>query len=314
MGRGLTLAVLFVLLFVLGISLFPDFFSKETCLYEETAKQYGKGKFVTVDGKKIHYLEKGAGSPVILIHGFLYHSVMWQKNIDALAEKFKVYAVDLWGFGYSQRFSQPGYSFSLYGRQIKGFMEALGISRASLVGQSMGGGISVYVAAKFPDQVERLILVAPAVIPYPDTLIGTVYKLPGVGEFINSIPGDFIMKNNLKGIWFHDSHKVTDAYAREVLQPLCIKGSHEALLYVLRNVLKEPFVGNEAKELARTDLPVLLVHGREDKAVPLNNSRALNKLWRNSRLAVFERAGHSPHEEHPEKFNSLALAFLSEKN
>jgi pimeloyl-ACP methyl ester carboxylesterase len=314
MGRILTLAALFVLIFVFSISLFPDFFSKETCTYEEVAKQYAKGKFVMVDGKKVHYLEKGSGSPVILIHGFLYHTVMWQKNIDALAEKFKVYAVDLWGFGYSERLPQLEYSFALYGKQIKGFMEALGISKAALVGQSMGGGICVYVTAKHPEKVDRLILVDPAVIPYPDTVIGKIYKIPGVGEFLNSLPGDFLMKNNLKSIWFHDPNKVTDAYAEEVLRPLCIKGSHEALMHVLRNVLKEPLVEPEAKELARTDLPILLVHGREDKAVPLNNSRLLNKLWQNSRLVIFDRAGHNPHEEHPEKFNAIAVGFLTEKN
>jgi 2-hydroxy-6-oxo-octa-2,4-dienoate hydrolase len=314
MSRILTLVVLFFLIFVFSISLFPDFFSKETCGYEEAAKQYARGKFVAVDGKKVHYLEKGSGSPVILIHGFLYHTVMWQKNIDALAERFKVYAVDLWGFGYSERLPRLDYSFPLYAGQIKGFMEAKGIPKATLVGQSMGGGISVYLAAKHPEKVDRLILIDPAVTPYPDTIVGTVYKLPGVGEFLNLLPGDFLMKNNLKSIWFHNPNKVTDAYASEVLQPLCIKGSHEALMYVLRNVLREPFVENEAKELARADLPILLVHGREDRAVPLNNSRVLNKMWKNSRLAVFERAGHSPHEEHPEKFNALALAFLSEKN
>jgi pimeloyl-ACP methyl ester carboxylesterase len=314
MGRILTLVVLFLLVFAFSISLFPDFFSKETCRYEEAAKQYARGKFAVVDGKKIHYLEKGSGSPVILIHGFLYHTVMWRKNIDALAERYKVFAVDLWGFGYSERLPSLDYGFPLYARQITGFMEALGLPKAALVGQSMGGGIAVYVAAKNPGKVERLILIDPAVIPYPDTIVGTIYKLPGVGEFLNLLPGDFLMKNNLKSIWFHDPNKVTDAYAEEVLRPLCIKGSGEALMHVLRNVLREPFVENEAKELARNDLPILLVHGREDKAIPLNNSRVLNKMWKNSRLAVFERAGHSPHEEHPEKFNALALAFLSEKN
>ena len=312
MGRILTPVVLFFLVFVFSISLFPDFFSKETCSYEEAIKQYATGKFVTVDGKRVHYLEKGSGSPVILIHGFLYHTVMWQKNIDALAERFKVYAVDLWGFGYSERLPRLDYSFPLYAGQIKGFMEAKGIPKAILIGQSMGGGISVYLAAKHPDKVERLILIDPAVTPYPDTIVGTIYKLPGVGEFLNLLPGDFLMKNNLKSIWFHNPNKVTDAYAEEVLRPLCIKGSQEALMYVLRNVLREPFVENEARDLARADLPILLVHGREDRAVPLNNSRVLNKMWKNSRLAVFERAGHSPHEEHPEKFNALALAFLSE--
>lgn len=312
MGRIATLAVFFVLIFVFAISLFPDFFSKETCVYEETAKQYALGKFVTVDGKKVHYLEKGSGSPVILIHGVLYHTVLWQRNIDALAEKFKVYALDLWGMGYSERLPQRDYSFALYGRQIAGFMNALGISRAALVGQSMGGGVAVHAAARYPEKVSRLLLVAPAVIPYPDPVLATVYKLPGVGEFLNLLPGDFLLKSTLKNLWFHDPNQVTDAYAKEVLRPLCLKGSHDALLHILRNVLKEPFVQNEARELGQKELPILLVHGREDRAVPLNSSRALNKFWKNSRLAVFDRAGHNPHEEHPEKFNALALAFLAE--
>ncbi len=313
MGRFLTLIVLFVLIFILTLSLFPGFFSKESCTYEEAVQNFARGKFVTVEGKKIHYIEKGTGAPVILIHGFLYHTVMWKKNIDALAEKFKVYAIDLWGFGYSERLPQKDYNFSLYARQIKGFMEALGIPKATLVGQSMGGGISVYVAAHNPERVDRLILVDPAVIPYPDTVLATIYKLPGVGEFLNSLPGDFIMKNNLKNFWFFNPNKVTDEYAKEVLQPLCIKGSHEALMYILRNVLKEPLVEKEAQRLAQTNRPILLIHGREDKAVPLNRSRALNKLWKNSRLVVFERAGHSPGEEYPEQFNRVVLEFLQEK-
>lgn len=84
---------------LLIIILFPQFYSKETCTYEEAVQKYAQGKFVTVEGRKVHYLEAGSGSPVILIHGFLYNTVMWKRNIDALAGKFKVYAIDLWGWG-----------------------------------------------------------------------------------------------------------------------------------------------------------------------------------------------------------------------
>jgi len=81
------------------IVILPKLTSKETCTYEEAIERFAKGKFVTVDDKKVHYVEKGDGKPIILIHGFLYHTVMWKKNIDALAERFKVYAIDLWGWG-----------------------------------------------------------------------------------------------------------------------------------------------------------------------------------------------------------------------
>jgi len=309
--------VLIVLLVVVGVLalivvILPELTSKETCTYEEGIQRFAKGKFVAVDNKKVHYVEKGDGKPIILIHGFLYHTVMWKKNIDALAEKFKVYAIDLWGWGYSERLKKMEYSFELYGNQIRGFMDALNIKRATLVGQSMGGSISVYVAAHFPERVDRVILVGPAVFPYPMTTVGRIYQLPFIGEFMNAIPGDALMKNNIKTIWFFDKGKVTEAYAKEVLQPLCIKGSHAGAMYILRNVLKAPYVEREARVLAKMNKPSLILHGREDKAIPLDKSRALHDLWKGSKLVIFEKAGHSPHEEYPERFNKLAIDFLSE--
>ena len=290
---------------------YPRFTSKEKYFYEESLIS-AKGKFVNVGGKKVHYLEKGNGEPVILIHGFLYHTVMWKQNIDSLAENFKVYTIDLFGWGYSERLNANDYSFERYAQQVIGFMDALNIQKASLVGQSMGGGISVFVAANFPKRINRLILVDPAVLPYPQAVTGKIYELPFVGEFLNALPGESLLKSNIQTIWFHDANKVTDEYVNEVAQPLYIKGSYAGLMYILRNVLKPPFVEKEAHLLATKSIPILIVHGREDKAVPLDNSKILNALWKDSNLVVFEKAGHTPQEEYPEKFNKLAIDFLSQ--
>jgi pimeloyl-ACP methyl ester carboxylesterase len=306
-----TLLIIIVAL-ALVIIILPHLNSKETCTYEEAIQKLAKGKFVTIDGKKVHYVEAGNGRPIILIHGFLYHTVMWKNNIDALAEKFKVYAVDLWGWGYSERLKETEYSFERYGKQIVGFMDALNIKRATLAGQSMGGAISVYVAAHYPERVDRLILVDPAVIPYPMTTIGKIYQLPFIGEFMNAIPGDALLRNNIRTIWFYDKYKATEEYCREVLQPLCIKGSYAGTMFILRNVLKDPYVEEEANLLAKKPIPILIIHGREDKAIPLDRSKRLHDLWKGSKLVIFDKAGHSPHEEYPEKFNKLALEFLSE--
>ena len=309
--------LLIILLMIIGILALiivtlPKLTSKETCTYDEAIKQFAKGKFVTVGDKKVHYIEKGNGKPIILIHGFLYHTVMWKQNIDALAKKHKVYAIDLWGWGYSERLKENEYSFERYGKQIEGFMDALNIRKATLVGQSMGGGISVYVAAHNPERVDRLILVDPAVIPYPMTTVGKIYQLPFVGEFMNAIPGDALAINNIRTIWFYDKNKADDEYCKEVLQPFCIKGSYSSMMFILRNVLKEPYVEREANLLAKMAIPILIIHGREDKGVPLDRSQKLNDLWKGSKLVVFDKAGHTPHEEYPEKFNKLALDFLSE--
>jgi pimeloyl-ACP methyl ester carboxylesterase len=308
------IVVLFVLfgLIVITVVALPTLTSKETYTHEEAAGKFAKGKFVSLsDGKKIHYIEKGNGEPVILIHGFLYHTVMWKKNMDALAENFKVYVIDLFGWGFSERLGETEYSFERYAKQVTGFMDALDIEKASLIGQSMGGGISVYVAANNPERINRLILVDPAVLPYPETTTGKIYQLPFVGEFLNAIPGDGLMKNNLKTLWFYDGSKVTDDYVSEVAQPLCIEGSYAGLMYILRNVLKPPFVETEARMLAKLNKPILIIHGKQDKAVPLENSQFLNRLWPGSSLIVFENAGHTPQEEYPEKFNKLAMDFLS---
>jgi len=113
MKKVLIIFLLVVVVLALIIVSLPKMTSKETCTYEEAIDKYAKGKFVIVDGKKIHYVEKGDGKPIILIHGFLYNTVMWKKNIDALAEEFKVYAIDLWGWGYSERLKKMEYSFEL---------------------------------------------------------------------------------------------------------------------------------------------------------------------------------------------------------
>ncbi len=136
--RNIVLVILAVL--VLVFFFLPQITQKETFTRDQAASKWAKGKFVTVDGSKIHYVEQGEGKPVILIHGFLYHTVMWNQNIDALAQKFKVYAIDLWGWGFSERLKDTEYSFDRYSKQIIGFMDALKIQKASLVGQSMGEG------------------------------------------------------------------------------------------------------------------------------------------------------------------------------
>jgi pimeloyl-ACP methyl ester carboxylesterase len=83
-------------------------------------------------------------------------------------------------------------------------------------------------------------------------------------------------------------------------------------MFILRNVLKGPYVEKEANLLAKMSIPILIIHGREDKAIPLDRSQKLNDLWKASKLVIFDKAGHSPHEEYPEKFNKSALDFLSE--
>jgi len=303
------LVVIFVLA-ALAVVILPGVTSEETCSYKEAVKRSAKGRFVSVHGKPVHYLEKGQGNPVILIHGYLHNTSAWKRNIDALADKFKVYALDLWGFGYSARLKKPEYSFKLYGDQVVGFMDALNIERASLAGHSMGGGVAVYTAAHYPDRVDKIILVGPAVVPHGETLTIKMYKLPFIGEFLNAIPGHALLKQTLRTCCFYDKERMPPDQVEMILAPLCIEGSSVAAMSVLRNVLREPFLMKEAKILATMDKPILLAHGKQDKLVPVAASQAVHELWKGSELVVFEKCGHNLNQEYPDKFNQLAVDFL----
>ena len=289
---------------------FPVFNLNEKYNYPE-GKRLAPGKIIKLLGKEVHYVEYGEGEPVIFIHGFLYNTVMWQGQFASFAEKYKVYAIDLFGFGYSERRAVDEYSFKMFSDQIIHFMDAMTMPRAILVGQSMGAGTSVYLAASQPDRVKALVLVAPAVLPYESSLASKIYELPLLGEFLNSIPGGGLIRSNIENIWFYDKSKVTDDYFRKILEPLQIKGSSDSLLYILRNVLKPPFLQKEAEKVKIYRKPTLIVHGADDPAVPVEKAHELAKLWPWAKLLVYEKARHSPHEEYPVRFNQQALDFLS---
>ena len=276
---------------------------------DEWAKKYATGKFITLDGHSTHYIEKGAGEPVILIHGFFFNSYMWNKNIDALASKFKVYALDLWGFGYSSR-EPMDYGYPLYAYQVLKFMDALNIQKASLVGQSMGGGTSIFFSVNHRERVNKLILVDPAGMPNPLPIVGKITNLPKVGEFLLGIKSDFYRKMVMRTTFIYNKEIVTESYFENATRFHKIKGTTEILLKILRKQFFHT-LPDEIHRLGEMDVPILIIFGRHDKAVPLERGEEMHNILKSSRLEIFENAGHCPHDEQSQKFNQLAVDFLS---
>jgi pimeloyl-ACP methyl ester carboxylesterase len=276
---------------------------------EEWAKKYAAGKFIDLDGLSTHYIEKGEGDPVILVHGFFYDSYMWDKNIDVLAEKFKVYAIDLWGFGYSTR--EPlDYGYPLYVDQLLKFMNALNIQKASLMGQSMGGGTCIALCIDHRDKVNKMILVDAAGMPNPLPLMGKLAILPKVGEFMHSYKGNLVRKITLRTTFIYDKKLITDSYFDNVTRFHKIKGTNEISLQILRRQFFGTLL-DEIHRLGGMDVPILIVWGRHDKSIPVKRGQEIHNILKGSRLEIFERAGHCPHDEQAQKFNQIALGFLS---
>jgi pimeloyl-ACP methyl ester carboxylesterase len=277
-----------------------SFFSRERFSRDEAVAALGApGETTVVGGRKVHHVTRGAGPHVVLVHGFFYHSCMWREALDALAPAFTCHAIDLFGFGWSDRPSAPDeatYGYDLWADQIAGFLDAKRIDRAHLVGQSLGAGAILRFAARAPDRVGRVALVAPAGLPNPLEKGRTALAWPVLGEIAAHLPGLGFAKKVLRDYFIFDPEFVTDAYAAEVARPSEIHGSVAAALWILRNV---ELGGIEAavRAFGEARKPTMLVWGREDRAIPVENAARFAELVDVERRVIVERAGHVPHQE-----------------
>jgi len=274
------------------------------------ASKHAEGKSIDLNGRRTHYIEKGEGEPIILLHGFVYDSYLWTANIDALARHFKVYALDLWGCGYSTR-DPLDYGYPLYAEQILQFMNSLGIQRVSLVGQSMGAGTAIHFCTYHRQRVNKLLLVAAAGLPNPMPLLARFFNLPAIGEFFLRLNTDAIRKMALTVFFIHNKKLVTKSYFENVTRFHKIKNSTEIGLTIQRKQFFDK-LSNEIHQLAEMEVPILLVWGREDKAIPLQRGQEMHRILKRSRLEILDHAGHVPNFECAEKFNELAVDFLRE--
>jgi pimeloyl-ACP methyl ester carboxylesterase len=274
------------------------------------SKKYAKGKFINLEGRSTHYLKKGEGDPIILIHGFNMDANTWTHNIEALAANHSVYAIDLWGLGYSTR-EPMDMGYPLFTEQLLQFMDALGIDKATLVGHSMGGGTAIYFSVQYPDRVDKLVLVDPTGIPNPLPLRSKFFTLPGVGEFLLGINNDYFRRKNLKDIWFHEKDRLTDKVFGDLSQFQKVEGSSEILLQILR---KDFFhtLSEEINQLSLLEIPTLIIWGRHDASIPLEIGQEMHRILEGSRFEVIDNGGHMPNWDSPDQFNQVVLAFIGE--
>jgi pimeloyl-ACP methyl ester carboxylesterase len=276
---------------------------------EQWAERHAEGRIIDLKGRSTHFVEKGEGPPVILIHGFNFDLNTWIANIDAVAEHFRVFAVDLWGAGYSTR-QELDYGFALFGEQILLFMDAMGIQRAHLVGHSMGGGTSITLGVHHPERVERLVLVGAVGVPRRLPLRGRLFMLPRIPEFLMGLSSDFVRRKNLLDYWIHDPKSLTHEVFERMSRYQKIEGTTRASLEILRRNFFNT-LDAEIRALGDLDIPVLIVWGRHDRSVPLSSGEIMHRIIDGSRLEVLENASHLANFDRAEDFNRMLVDFLT---
>ena len=264
------------------------------------------GRRVRIDGVWVHYIDEGEGLPVVLVHGFAGSVFDYRTLIPALAQRFRVIAVDLPGFGYSDR-DVPELSNAAWIETLDALLHELHIDRAVFVGHSMGGGVVQRFAAEHPQMVERLILIGSvsaaerrrAVIARrPFSVISTLVQ-GGIALFGGA--------NRMLSRTVADPKKLTGAAREGHLEPLRIRGSAAAIRQLLIDSSSE-----EPIDLAQLRMPTLLLWGDQDRVVKLTVAERLLAALPNARLEVIADAGHLVLEEQPEASNRLILSFLDD--
>ncbi len=277
-----------------------------------------KTHYLTIrDSMRLAYLDKGEGPAVIFVHGLGSNKEAWRKTIPALGEEYRCIALDLPGYGESDKGAYPQ-TMSFFSDCILEFAEALELEKFHLAGHSMGGQIALYTAIHFPAALRSLVLMAPA---------GIETFNAGDREFFRSVFNAQVIKSfdearvrlNFKANFYEmpsDAEFMVDkrlemmedsaaySYYAEMV-PLCVQG-----------MLKDTVFQN----LHKIKLPVLIVYGKEDALIPntyLHPELSTEHLARTaqegiegSELRLIDEAGHFVHWEQSEKVNPIVKSFL----
>ncbi|HKW86215.1 MAG TPA: alpha/beta fold hydrolase [Nitrospiraceae bacterium] len=270
-------------------------------------------KTVQVQGHRIAYLDAGNGPPVILVHGFGGSLWQWEYQQTALSASHRVITLDLLGSGLSDK-PDLDYTPTQMVEFFRSFMDALGIQRASLVGNSMGAGLVIGMALTYPDRVDRIVLISGLPDRVLDKLTGPLVRravtsrVPGwLVKFGNWLVGSSVTEAVLREI-IYDESLITPAILDRSNRNRQRPGWTEPILTVQRNLpLWEEGL---AKRLGEIRHPTLIIWGEEDRVFPMQVGRDLQKTISGSRLEVIPKAGHLPMWEQPETVNPLLLKFL----
>jgi pimeloyl-ACP methyl ester carboxylesterase len=248
----------------------------------------------------------------VLIHGWLMSHWYFRPVIDALAENYEVYALDLPGYGESDRPSPSafGYDLGSYADLVAHVMQMLELPRADVMGASMGGGVAVTLAARHPERVQRLVAVAPAVYPLPVRALDVrIALIPGIGPLLFKYAirrSDFARA--ARALAVRDARCLDDEWVDYFWARLNRAGGLEAGYACLRALLS---MADNNADPGRVRAPTLLVWGDEDRMVPLRHGRRLSRAIAGAQLEIVPASGHMPFIERPDEFLRMVGPFLA---
>lgn len=276
--------------------------------FDEIRRTLPEDRFVRVGDQLVHIEAAGEGPPVVLLHGFGASTFSWRHILPGLATSFRVIAVDLNGFGYTQRpKDRESYTREGQAALVLGVMDALGIDRAHLVGHSYGGALTLWIASRHPERVRSMVLVDSAAPSFPeDRRSGAAAFRPLAFLFLRgyALRPSVIRKSLERSIY--DDSLVTPEMVRGYTERLHVEGLADAY-----QGLTAPRRGPaERVELETIDVSALLVWGTEDVLIPIEGGRRAAERLPRATFVAMEKVGHIPMEERPGELLEIMVPFL----
>lgn len=266
------------------------------------------GQSIDIGGIKTNFHRAGDGFPTLLIHGSgpgVSAWANWRNTIPAVAQIAQVIAPDMIGFGYTSSPGGVSYCMDSWLDHLVGLLDALEVEKTDIVGNSFGGALALAMAIRHPERVRKLVLMGSAGLQFPLT------------EGLDAVWGYQPSIANMKAlldIFAFDRTLVTDELAELRYHASVRPGVQEAFsgMFPAPRQAGVDALASDERAIAALTNRSLIIHGRDDKVIPLSTSLRLNQLLRNSDLHVFGQCGHWTQIERCSAFNTLLVNFLAE--
>ncbi len=266
------------------------------------------GQEIVAGGYRTNLHDRGQGEPLMLIHGSgpgVTAWANWRGVIPSLSETFRVVAPDMLGFGYSERPEDGQYNLDRWVEHAVGVMDALDLEQVNLVGNSFGGAVALALAIRHPERVRRLALMGSVGVPFP------------ISEGLDAVWGYTPSLENMRRLvqlFAYNQELVTDELAALRYQASIRPGFQESFAAMFPAPRQRWVDAMTSPEAAIRALPheTLILHGREDRVIPLDTSLTLMQWIPKAQLHVFGHCGHWTQIEHAQRFIRLLRDFVLE--
>lgn len=260
------------------------------------------------DGLRVHYHEQGSGPAVVFVHGSGPGASGWSNFRAQLpyfaARGYRAIAPDALGYGYSSKPEDANYHLGFYVDGLRRFLDALGIERCTLVGNSMGGAMCIRFALDAPERVDKLVLMAPGGMEEREVYM----EMRGIRRMLKAMfGGEPLSFESMKKVFELQVYRPEDVEDDVIRERLAMAELQP------RRVFETSRVPNLENEVANLACPIFVLWGQDDQFCPVSGAAKFAERCKRTRVLTITECGHWVMVEHPELFNRMCCDFLDEE-